>query len=195
MKNTILSICLLFVTTFINAQLIKFGIKGGSTISKINGNSFVNKFEYGYHLGVFSQVKLTKKLTLQPEIFLSQINTTVDSNFNSIYSSIYNSTYRKNIDLKYITIPLVVNFNINKILALQGGAQYGILMDNNKNLLQNGQQAFKAGDLSAVGGVQLNIWKLLISGRYLIGLNNINDIDNRDKWKSQSAQLAIGFRF
>jgi hypothetical protein len=26
-----------------------------------------------------------------------------------------------------------------------------------------------------------------------VGLNNINDIDNRDKWKNQSIQLGVGF--
>ncbi len=195
MKSNILILALLLAASFSNAQLIKFGVKGGSTISKLTGNSFINKFEYGYHLGVFSQVKLTKKITIQPEVFLSQINTTIDSNFNSLYSSIYNTNYRKNIDLKYITIPLIINYNLNKIIALQGGAQYGILMDNNKNLLQNGQLAFKSGDFSAVGGIQFNLWKLTLSGRYLVGLSNINDIDKKDKWKSQSAQIAIGFRF
>jgi hypothetical protein len=26
-----------------------------------------------------------------------------------------------------------------------------------------------------------------------VGLNNLNDIDNKDQWKNQSVQLGVGF--
>ena len=32
-----------------------------------------------------------------------------------------------------------------------------------------------------------------VFGRYQVGLNNINDIDNKDKWKGQAIQLGVGF--
>jgi hypothetical protein len=44
-----------------------------------------------------------------------------------------------------------------------------------------------------LGGLQLNISKLKIYGRYAVGLSNINDIDNQDKWKNQTIQLGVGF--
>jgi len=31
-----------------------------------------------------------------------------------------------------------------------------------------------------------------ISGRYFIGLSDINDIDNQDKWKNQGFQVSFG---
>ena len=31
-----------------------------------------------------------------------------------------------------------------------------------------------------------------VGGRYQIGLNNINDIDNKDEWKNQGFQLYVG---
>jgi len=43
-----------------------------------------------------------------------------------------------------------------------------------------------------VGGASINISKIRVSGRYIIGLNNINDIDKQDKWKSQALQLSLG---
>jgi len=42
--------------------------------------------------------------------------------------------------------------------------------------------------------VQLNLGGLKVGGRYVIGLNNINDIDNKEKWKNQGFQVYAGFR-
>jgi hypothetical protein len=65
-------------------------------------------------------------------------------------------------------------------------------MDQNKNFLQNGGEAFKNGDFSMIGGAQVRIAKIYLSGRYVVGLANINDIDNKEKWKSQALQLSVG---
>jgi hypothetical protein len=67
-------------------------------------------------------------------------------------------------------------------------------MNKDQNLLQNGKSAFKTGDLSMLGGLQLNLGGFKIGGRYTAGLTNINDIDNQDKWKNQGFQIYAGFR-
>jgi hypothetical protein len=46
-----------------------------------------------------------------------------------------------------------------------------------------------------LGGAQIKISKFVGSARYVVGLNNLNDIDNKDKWKSQGFQLAVGLSF
>ena len=43
-----------------------------------------------------------------------------------------------------------------------------------------------------IGGVQLKLSSLRINGRYVIGLNNLNDLDNQSKWKNQGFQLSLG---
>jgi hypothetical protein len=43
-----------------------------------------------------------------------------------------------------------------------------------------------------LAGAQVRISSFRISGRYAIGLNNINDIDNQEKWKSRGFQLSVG---
>jgi hypothetical protein len=80
-------------------------------------------------------------------------------------------------------------------LTLNAGPQFGILLQQDKSLLQNGQEAFKTGDFSMVGGVQLNILMLRVYARYNVGLSNINNLDNRDQWKSQQIQMGLGWKF
>jgi hypothetical protein len=65
-------------------------------------------------------------------------------------------------------------------------------MSKQQNLLEDGKSAFTKGNLAMVGGVQLNLLNFRVYGRYGVGLNSVNDIDNRDSWKSQSVQLGVG---
>ena len=43
--------------------------------------------------------------------------------------------------------------------------------------------------------VLLNISKIRLYGRYGVGLNNINEIDDQEKWKNQTVQLGVGLAF
>jgi hypothetical protein len=170
-----------------------FGIKGGANIIKVNGKSFKEQFDYGYHLGGFLEIGLGNKWGFQPEVLFNQYSTTLDSNFKHVYQNVFNPNYQSNVKLNYLSIPLILSHKfLGNFLTLQAGPQFGILINQNKTLLQNGGDAFKHGDFSLVAGAQIKLAAIRITGRYVIGLNNINDIDNQDKWTSQGFQLSVG---
>lgn len=193
MKSKLLLLTIFLSFTFLaNAQLgLHAGLKFGANIDQITGQSFNNEFSYGYHAGGFVSLNLSKKFSIQPEVLFSQTQQDTTSQFSQIYNT--NKDVSK-IKLSYLSIPVLLSFNPSKLFSIQAGPQYGILLNQNKNLLENGQTAFKTGDFGVVGGVQLNIAAFKIYGRYIVGLNNINDIDNRDKWKSQSFQIGVGLK-
>lgn len=189
MKTKLLLTAVISIISFSAfSQSLKIGAKGGATINKLSGQTFKDQFSYGYHLGGFATIGLGKKFAIQPEVMFNQINVDTSSKFSTIYQ--FNKL--NNVQLKYLTIPLLLNYNAGKLVTLQAGPQFGVLMNKSKTLVQNGKDAFKSGDLSMLGGVQLNISHFKIYGRYAIGLSNINDIDNKDKWTSQSIQLGVG---
>ena len=172
-----------------HSQSFHLGIKGGANISKISGKSFSDEFGYSYHLGGFAEIGLANKFSVQPEVLFNQYKQDTSSQFKDIYNL---SANRSNIKLNYLSIPILLNYKASNFLSLQAGPQFGILMNQNEKLLQNGKDAFKKGDFSMVGGVQLKFSSVRIYGRYVLGLNNLNDIDNKDKWKSQGFQLGVG---
>jgi hypothetical protein len=191
MKTKLLSAALFcFVVTIANAQKFQLGFKGGATINKLSGKTFKEEFSFGYHLGGFVTVPISKKFAIQPEVFINQVNVDTSNNFSSLYE--FNKI--NNVKLKYLTIPVLLNYNANKLITLQAGPQFGILTNSSKTFIQNGQQAFKNGDLAMLAGVQLNAAGFKFYGRYAVGLNSINDIDNKDSWKSQSIQIGVGFK-
>ena len=191
MKSILMTIAIFFSgLSYIDAQSFHFGVKVGSNIDKITGQSFKNEFTYGYHAGFFAQVGLGTKWTIQPEVVFNQLSTDTAQKFSELYN--VSTAKISNIKLSYLSIPVLLNYNIGSNLALQVGPQYGMLLQQNKDLLQNGKDAFTRGDFSMVGGVQIKLSSLRIYGRYAIGLNNLNDIDSQDKWKTQSIQLGLG---
>jgi hypothetical protein len=178
-----------------SAQGFRAGIKAGANMNKVTGQSFDESFDLSYHVGGFAEIDFNKKWGIQPELLWSQSRTTRASGFNSIYTGITNPNGDQDIRLDYLAIPVLLRYNVGKVLTLNAGPQFGILINQNDNLLQNGQTAFKKGDFAMVLGGQLNFDFLRIYGRYNIGLQNINDIDNKDKWTNQQIQLGVGFRF
>jgi hypothetical protein len=174
------------------AQL-NIGIKAGTNITKIDGRSFKDEFRYGYHVGGFAEIGLGGKLSIQPEVLFNQYNNRVDTAFKNIYQNALDFSNYKDVKLNYLSVPVVLNYKLGNVLSLQAGPQFGILLNQDKTLLENGKEAFNKGDFSMLGGAQINISKLRVTGRYVVGLRNINDIDDKDSWKNQGFQVSVGF--
>jgi len=192
MKTKILSLAisaLIFSTA--HSQSFHLGIKGGANINKLSGQPFKEQFGLGYHLGGFAEIGLGKKFSIQPEVVFNQMSQDTASHFSDIYKNVFSSD-RSNIKLNYLSIPILLNYKISNMLTLQAGPQFAILKDKDESMLKNGQDAFKNGDFSLLGGVQFKLSAFRIYGRYALGLTNLNDIDNKDKWKSQSFQIGVG---
>lgn len=193
--NKKFSFLLLMVTvsSVAMAQGFHVGPKAGVNILKIDGKSFNEEFRFGYNLGAFAEINFNKKWGIQPEVMWNQTNTRTTSEFSEIYPT--STSDIKNVKLNYLSIPLLLNYRPIKLLTLQAGPQFAILMDQDKNLLQNGREAFKKGDFSMVAGAQLNLGGVKLGGRYVVGLSNINDIDNQDKWKSRDTNYTLDLNY
>ena len=188
-KNIFL-IAFTWITSATYAQF-DVGIKGGINVNKIDGVSFKDEFKYGYHLGGFAAIGLGKKFGLQPEVLYNQNTLRVDSSYTNAINIFQNGL--TDVKLNYISIPILLNYKlVGKFITLQAGPQFGILIDQSRSLLQNGGDAFKKGDFSMIGGVQVKLGPLRVNGRYVVGLNNISDISDGSKWKSQGFQVSAG---
>ena len=179
------------LTSLSFAQGFHVGVKAGANIFKVDGTSMKDEFKFGYNLGAFAELNFSEKWGIQPEVMWNQTNYRTANNFNEIYPGGKSDVEGK---LNYLSIPVLLSFTPAKIISFQAGPQFGILLNKDKTLFDNGKEAFKGGDFSMLGGVQLNIGSLKLGGRYVVGLANINDIDSKEKWKNQGFQVYLGTR-
>jgi hypothetical protein len=173
------------------AQGFHMGIKGGANLLKIDDKSFKDEFKFGYNLGAFAEINFNKKIGIQPEVLWAQSTYRTATDIDEV---IPDSKADVDVKLNYLQIPILLNYRPVKILSLQAGPQFGILINEDNTLLQNGKDAFKKGDFSMLAGAQLNLGPLKAGARYAIGLNDINDISNNSEWKSRGWQLYVGLR-
>jgi hypothetical protein len=189
-KSLALLTVALALTTFSFAQGFHVGVKAGANIFKVDGKSFNDEFKFGYNLGAFAEINFSQKWGIQPELLWNQTNYRTGNDFSALYPNGKNDVKGK---LNYISIPILLTYRPVKIFSLQLGPQFGIMTSQDKDLLGETKEAFKSGDFSMLGGAQLNLGGLRIGGRYVVGLTNINDIDNKEKWKNQGFQLYLGY--
>jgi hypothetical protein len=188
-KSLALLTIALALTSISLAQGFNAGVKGGVNIFKVDGKSFKEEFLFGYNLGGWAEIYFSEKWGIQPEVMWSQTNFRTGDQFNDVYPQGLNDFKGK---LNYISIPLLLSFRPAKFISFQAGPQFGILIDQGKSVFENGVDAFKSGDFSMLGGLQLNLGGLRVGGRYVVGLANINDIDDNEKWKNQGFQVYVG---
>ena len=192
MKRLFLFSILVFSAMYGKTQGFSFGPKVGVNITALNGLEFNKGFDYAYHVGGFVEIGLSDKIALQPELLWSQTAVNPGFTFSSPFSS--SVTDLTKVKLNYISVPLLLNIRPVKMLSIQVGPQFGILLDAKNSTLNNVKSAFKSGDFSMMAGVQLKLLAFRFYGRYGFGISNINDI-NDDTWKSKTLQLGIGLGF
>ncbi len=191
MRKIFLIIAVVFAGTVAQAQTgFRLGVKAGANLNKIDGQSFDQGFDFSYHAGAFAEIDFAKRWGLQPEVIWSQTATKRANNIDAIYN-----TLPTNLKLDYLMVPVLLRYSPIGLLSFVAGPQFGVLINKNENLLSNGQQAFKSGDFSMVLGAQVNLKVLRIYGRYNIGLQNINDFTDQQKWNTQQVQLGLGLKF
>lgn len=180
---------LVFLSSGVFAQGFRIGLKGGVNMGKLDGKAFKDQFSMGYQIGGFVTIPIVGKLAIQPEVLFNQTNLDSSDHFSEIYE--FNNI--GSVDLNYLSIPIMLNFNLNRYLTLQAGPQFGVVINQDKNLLKNGEDAFKTGDFALAAGLQINLSNFRVYGRFTGGMTNLDNVGSKENWKTQTISLGVGF--
>ncbi|RYG43202.1 MAG: PorT family protein, partial [Chitinophagaceae bacterium] len=105
------------------AQLVRFGLKGGANFSSFNGgvDGIDYKAKTGFHAGALVELKLLENVALQPELLYSSQGADVEGigDFN----------------LDYISVPVLAKFYVvSDKLSIDVGPQFSFLIDDTKKV-------------------------------------------------------------
>lgn len=178
-------------------NFFRFGVKGGVNINKISGNSYKEGFNYNFQAGAFVQINFSRRFGLQPEVNFVQTSSEFTNDPNDIYYDLFQGGSQKKSKLNYLEVPLLLNINVgpSKRIKLQAGPAYGGLLKQTVDSLKNNGNIYKNGEWAAIGGVWIQLPLVNLGARYKLGLTDLNAVDNRQSWKSQSIQVFIGLTF
>jgi len=207
MKKIILSSLLVLVFGFANAQKAEFGIKGGLNSSNFSGDTEGVDFKpkVGFNIGAFAAIKLSEKITLQPEILFS----TQGAKAENVNANVNGVNYTADIDfnLSYINIPVMFKYYVADKFNFEVGPQIGFLTSAetstklegfNQTVDQDAKNYFESVDFGCNLGAGYDFTNNISAGiRYNIGLSNILKTEAGDNSKSQNSvfSLSVGYKF
>ena len=211
----IISLFFLIFTFFINNLNSQFeiGLKGGLSFNTgLNQDYFFesekmsyNLFEKnnGYHVGLYTKIKLLKSFFVQPEIYYSSINRKYDLTFPADHEKYIVDEYRHN----RIIIPVLVGMDLFDRVSLFVGPNFNF---NSKMFFEENTQEISIDDLYEKSkiylqyGLSVKFKKLIIDFRVERGFdereikfveNITNDIDQIVKSDGLLTMMSIGYQF
>ncbi|UEG48958.1 PorT family protein [Ferruginibacter lapsinanis] len=180
-------------------NFLRFGGKVGFNLNKTPGQSFKNSFHYNYQLGGFVQVNFSRRFGLQPEVNFVQSTTTQTTELSDIFDDAFRDGTQIRKPFNYLEIPLLVNMNVgqSRHVKLQFGPAYNILLNKTPEAIKNNTitNLYKDGELSAIGGLWIQVPFINIGARYKMGLTKVTSFDNTQSWNNRAIEVAVGFTF
>lgn len=171
------------------AQGVSGGLKLGLNLANqtFSGNGYVTSpsFRPSIHAGGYLTAMISSKLGVQPEILYSSQGTKSGSDYT--------------VKLNYITIPVLVRFNITERFNVHAGPQIGILASAKQKIASESsdiKDSVKGSDIGIAGGLGVDLPMGLNFGfRFVKGITNVND-ENSDaiKVKNYNLQFSVGYK-
>lgn len=191
MKKQLLIVMLMVLTAPVAFSQISGGIRLGGNIANqraaFDGDSETGDAKIGFLLGLYLKANLSEKISLQPELFYSGVG------FRDADSEV-------NLNLNYLSLPILLRYNINEMVNLHVGPQLGFLVsakgafDGNSIDIKDG---YKGIDFGATFGAGLDFGKFNAGARYNLGLANVQELgtDSGDVTVSNRVfQIFVGYR-
>ena len=190
MKKTVLAIASLMMVSLANAQLVKFGIKGGVNVTNFKGSVEEIKTEsiVGFHGGVFLNFGLGDVVALQPEALISTSGAKITT---------VSGSQAKDYKLTYMAVPVMLRIKPVGPLFIELGPQFGFKIGDNLTD-ETVKEEYNNLDLAAAAGIGLQIKGFTIGARYIAGLNKVGDFEfgsSKPDFKNGTIQAGIAIRF
>lgn len=148
----------------------KFGLKGGLNVANLSYSNNVDAdWRTGFHLGGLAHVHLTPSFSLQPEVYYSSQGAKLPAGNNR----------QLNLNLSYVNVPLLLQYNFANGFRLQGGPQIGFLVGVSDKINDVEQNVYSTANFKSVEvSLPLGVSYLGYSGfgvdtRFNIGLSNV----------------------
>lgn len=201
---------------------VRFGIKAGfngSTFSRGERSEVDNseKIKAGSHIGVFANIPLAEKFSIQPELLFSQLGSKTEDIFihNSENSSTkHEYTYKTN--LNYLTLPVMIQYNILPQLYVEAGPEFGLLLGGKINGDGRSEVIFEGTITTGTESFSENITMKLynkfnfgigigagyyftqnfgVTARFTAGITGIFKNDYGSKVRNNALQIGVAYQF
>ncbi len=178
-------------------RFFRLGAIAAANINSIDGKSFTKDYRFNYQLGAFILINPITRIGIQPEVHFAQSTSTYSDDAGQIYDDLRSGNNQVKAKMDVIKLIGLVNVDIgsSQRVKWQVGPQWSMIINQNTGIEGNANEIFKKGDFSGVTGIWIQLPFVFIGARYEHGFTNLNNIDNRDTWRSRAFQVMAGVTF
>jgi len=188
MKKFLTIVALVFASSLgVYAQGLSGGAKAGLNFADVtysgSGSYSSPGIRPDFHVGGYLTFMFTEHLGLQPEL---------------LYSGQGAKSGSSKLKINYITVPILVRFNVNKVLSFHAGPQIGILTSAK---VKSGSSSidykdnYKSSDVGIAIGTTVDLpMKLNFTFRLIKGITDINDTGSSLEVRNFNIQLSVGYK-
>jgi outer membrane protein OmpA-like peptidoglycan-associated protein len=176
-------------------QKVGVGIKTGVNVSKLNlygkvPDPMTSDFRTGFVAGAFVNFPVQKTpFSIQPEFLYSSMGGDLKNELDE----------NQNLRFNYFSIPVLINYPLNKQLAIFAGPQLDAILyakENNKFGEFNITASVEEFDVYATGGVEWWLGRdIVLNARYMHGFNEVYTTAPEISMSNRGLQVTIGLRF
>lgn len=185
------------------SQNLKFGVKGGLNIARLNTNlqsiqdaSVTLSNVIGVNFGVFGEYKISNTFSIQPELLYSMQGGKANLSFMG-------QTLTETLSLNYLNVPVMAKYFATEKFSIQAGPQIGLLLAATEKIDSSitglptsstkNTSDYKTIDIGLNFGLGYDFTEnISVSTRYNLGLN---EIEKNDSTNSSSGSKNKVFSF
>ncbi len=212
-KSRFILVVLFLLSSFLKAQEVQFGLKGGLSYSSVIGDLTDGlKFRLSGHAGVFVELEFSENFSFKPEILYSSQGFQFSSDLATIQNGGVVSDendFRTNVQYNYLAVPILGKFYLNDKVALEFGPQFAFLLNQVSKIknLDQGDDSIPENKSTVSGNFQLDYGgavgldikfaeNISIAPRFYIGLRNrLNGIGAPLQNFNAAIQLSANYSF
>ncbi len=207
MKKLLFVVAVLLFSTMVNAQEIRFGVKGGLNIGSYDwtfeGESDHSANKMSFYVGGRAEYGLSEKMSIQGELL-----------YQSYGGEYEDGTYSDDLTITELSVPVVLKYYIiPQKFSLNAGLSAGYILSadidytdtdysGSEDLLkeEEGYAIFKRVNIGATLGAEYRVTdNVFVDLRYNFGLSNLltdEYLDGDDeKFTCTVLQIGVGYRF
>lgn len=203
----------LFLSAIVMAQETRFGLQAGLNYSSIVGDLTEGiKFRFSGHGGIVMESEFSRKFALQTAVLYSSQGFQFSSDLQVLQNPgepFDENDFRTNVQLNYLTVPVLGKFALNDRLDVAFGPQFGFLLnqvskiknlDQRDNTIPENRMTASGNfqlDYGLVAGLGVHLTDTIsIEPRFYIGLRNrLNGLTGNLQNYNVALQVSASYLF
>lgn len=197
---------------------VTFGIKGGvniSTISYTYDNGWMysdQKAKIGFNAGVFANIPISGKFSVQPEILYNGLGAKVEYSMTFDPGPMTRLEGKETLSLHYLSVPVMFQYNVIPDLYVEAGPEFGFLLggrskgdwtDTTDNITTTTSYSNKISNSIfnkfnfgiGIGAGYYFTQNLAATARFTAGLTDIYKSGNSNTVRNNAFQIGLAYTF